>query len=254
MSNSTQHEPSPHPAETAEAMQHDHHDQADPHRTESRLAEITLGGQDGLVNTLGVILGVAAASQDIRLVLAAGLAAAFAESVSMGAVAFTSTQANWEHYQAEEARELRHVREVPHVEREEIHDIFRSKGFEGELLERIVDTITQNKRTWVRIMMSEEHQLQPIARWAALRSGIIVGVSAMIGSLIPLTPFFFLPVKASIWCALAVSAAALFGFGAYKRQQTIGNPLRGGIELTVIGIVSALVDYGIGLLFRVAPG
>ena len=37
------------------------HDQHDPHRTNSRLSEVILGGQDGLVNVLGVILGVAAA-------------------------------------------------------------------------------------------------------------------------------------------------------------------------------------------------
>jgi hypothetical protein len=62
---------------------HDHHD---PHRHESRLADVILGGQDGLVNVLGVILGVAAATHDARIVIAAGLAATFAESISMGAV------------------------------------------------------------------------------------------------------------------------------------------------------------------------
>ena len=59
------------------------HDRHDPHRHESRLSDIILGGQDGLVNVLGVILGVAAATQDARIVIAAGLAATFAESISM---------------------------------------------------------------------------------------------------------------------------------------------------------------------------
>jgi hypothetical protein len=63
----------------------------DPHRQASALSDVILGGQDGLVNVLGVILGVAAATSDPRIVLVAGLAATFAESVSMGAVAYTST-------------------------------------------------------------------------------------------------------------------------------------------------------------------
>jgi hypothetical protein len=50
----------------------------DPHTRSSRLSEIILGGQDGLVNVLGVILGVAAATNDPRIVMAAGMAAAFA--------------------------------------------------------------------------------------------------------------------------------------------------------------------------------
>ena len=69
---------------------HHYHSRRDPHRQASALSDVILGGQDGLVNVLGVILGVAAATQDSRIILAAGMAATFAESVAMGAVAFTS--------------------------------------------------------------------------------------------------------------------------------------------------------------------
>jgi VIT1/CCC1 family predicted Fe2+/Mn2+ transporter len=59
----------------------------------SWLHDLILGGQDGLVNTLGLALGAVAAGADTRLVVAAALAGAIAESVSMGAVAYTSEQA-----------------------------------------------------------------------------------------------------------------------------------------------------------------
>src|SRR5512139_3790857 len=114
----------------------------DPHRRASGLSDIILGGQDGLVNVLGVILGVAAATSDPRIVMVAGLAATFAESVSRGAVAYTSTLADADYYEAERAREFRHITEVPHLERNEIREIYSRKGFEGELLDRIVETIT----------------------------------------------------------------------------------------------------------------
>src|SRR5512135_3227175 len=117
----------------------------DGHRHTSRLSDIILGGQDGLVNVLGVILGVAAATSDSRIVLVAGLAATFAESVSMGAVAYTSTLAEAEFYESEREREYRHINEVPNLEKEEIRKIYSEKGFEGKLLERIVETITANQ-------------------------------------------------------------------------------------------------------------
>ncbi|MDO8628506.1 MAG: VIT1/CCC1 transporter family protein [Nanoarchaeota archaeon] len=60
----------------------------------SLLRDIILGGQDGVVNILGLVLGVAAATVDVRIVLIAGLAGAFAESISMAAVAYTSTKAS----------------------------------------------------------------------------------------------------------------------------------------------------------------
>ena len=136
----------------------------DPHRQSSGLSDIILGGQDGLVNVLGVILGVAAATNDPRIVLVAGLAATFAESVSMGAVAYTSTLADSDYYEAERAREFRHITDVPHLEKNEVREIYARKGFKGELLEHIVETITANEDVWVAVMMSEEHQLSPTDR------------------------------------------------------------------------------------------
>ncbi len=170
------------------------HLRGDPHSQASNLSDVILGGQDGLVNVLGVILGVAAATHDPRIVMVAGLAAAFAESVSMGAVAYTSTLADADFYESERSREYRHIRQVPHLERSEIREIYRNKGFEGELLDHIVDTITANEDVWVAVMMAEEHQLQPTNRRHTLRAALVVGFSAIIGSLIPLIPFMFFSV------------------------------------------------------------
>ncbi|MEO8355991.1 MAG: VIT1/CCC1 transporter family protein [Chloroflexota bacterium] len=227
---------------------HDHHD---PHRHESRLSDIILGGQDGLVNVLGVILGVAAATQDARIVIAAGMAATFAESISMGAVAYTSTMADDDLYLSEREREYRHIHLAPDVEIEEIRDIYRKKGFDGETLENIVGVITSNPDVWVNVMMSEEFQMTPPEKSNAFRSALIVGFSALAGSIIPLFPFFFWDVGSSIWIAIVVAALTLFIVGAYKARVTIGKPLRSGLQMAVIGTVSALAGYVVGLIFKV---
>lgn len=54
--------------------------------------DMILGGQDGLVNVLGIVLGVGA-TQSLHTVLLTGLVATAAESVSMAAVAYTSMDA-----------------------------------------------------------------------------------------------------------------------------------------------------------------
>jgi VIT1/CCC1 family predicted Fe2+/Mn2+ transporter len=213
-----------------------------------------LGGQDGLVNVLGVALGVAAAGAGPRLVLAAGLAATFAESVSMAAVAYTSTLAGGELYESERARELRHVRAAPTVEREEVRAMFERKGFRGDLLDRIVDTITADADVWVGLMMAEEHHLAPAPRARAARGAVTVGASALVGSLVPLAPFLVAPPGLGPWLSVALSAAVLFAFGAYKARRTVGHPVRAGAELAAIGGASALAGYAVGRLFGVAPG
>jgi vacuolar iron transporter family protein len=228
-----------------------HHTHADPHRRASFLSDVILGGQDGLVNVLGVILGIAAATGDSRIIVVAGLAATFAESVSMGAVAYTSTRADADFYESELEREYRHILDVPNLEQQEIRQIYQDKGFTGDLLERIVTTITANKDVWVAVMMAEEHQLTPIDRGRALQSALVVGLAAIIGSLVPLVPFFFLPIPAGIPASIAISALVLFAFGAYKARLTVGNPGKSGLELAVIGTVSALVGFAVGALLKV---
>src|SRR6266699_4497561 len=98
------------------------------HAQPGALSDFILGAQDGLVNVLGVILGVAIASQDLRIIIAGGLAATFAESISMGAVAYTSTLARRDHYNSERERELREMKEIPDAERDEVREILEQIG------------------------------------------------------------------------------------------------------------------------------
>src|SRR3989338_1948232 len=99
----------------------------------SYLRDFILGGQDGLVNVLAIILGVATATNDIRIVLIAGLVATFGESISMAAVAYPSTKAEEDFYKSEVEREKREMREMPDEEKKEIHDIYYKKKIPGEI-------------------------------------------------------------------------------------------------------------------------
>ncbi|MEX0622007.1 MAG: VIT1/CCC1 transporter family protein [Candidatus Woykebacteria bacterium] len=225
------------------------------HKTTSNLRDIILGGQDGLVNVLGIVLGVAVASQDLRIILAAGLAATFAESMSMAAVAYTSKRAEQSFYESELEREKREIKEVPEMEKEEIREIYRNKGFSGKLLEDVVAKITSNEEVWLDEMMKFELGLQPVETRNALSSGVVVGISAVVGSLIPLLPFFFLSplnisIPQAIWVSLVISALALFVVGSYKAKTTIGDWKKSGAEIAVIGIVAALIGYAVGLFFK----
>jgi VIT1/CCC1 family predicted Fe2+/Mn2+ transporter len=241
--------PGPHPAPARHEI--DLHTYHDPHRQASTLSDVILGGQDGLVNVLGVALGVAAATQATPVILAAGMAATFAESVSMAAVAYTSRRADQDYYESERAREYRHLRLVPAVEREEIRAIYSEKGFRGQALDHIVETITSDEDVWVGVMMAEEHRLTPTDQRGAARSALIVGLAAVVGSLIPLVPFMLLPVVPAMAASIVIAAAALFGFGAYKASRTVGVPARSGLEMALIGTLSALVGYLVGLFFKV---
>ncbi|NUN11759.1 VIT1/CCC1 transporter family protein [Candidatus Micrarchaeota archaeon] len=229
----------------------------EPHSNQgSLLRDVILGGQDGLVNVLGIVLGVAAATQDVSVVVIAGLAATFAESVSMGAVAYTSTKAEEDYYKSELEREKREIKEKRSVEVREIKEIYAAKGFKGKLLNDIVKHITSDEKIWLDTMMREELGLS-LDHKNAFKSAVVVFTAAFIGSLIPLLPFFAsylvpITVPQAMVLAVLISALTLFVAGFFKAKITIGVKWKSGLEMMAIGMVSALVGYAVGVILGVS--
>jgi VIT1/CCC1 family predicted Fe2+/Mn2+ transporter len=215
----------------------------------SWLRDLILGGQDGLVNVLGIVLGVSAASADVRVLLAAGLAATFAEGVSMGAVAWTSSRAQADHYESERGRQAAMLEKSPQEAKATLAKIYSGKGFRGELLDRIVETIAADRETALATIMNESLGLAPADDRTVTRSALIVGLSTIAGSLIPLVPFFVMPREASIGAAIGLSAVVLFFVGAYEAKTSIGDWRKKGLQMTLIGLGAALAGYLVGRLF-----
>ena len=233
-----------------EAVLRKKHTEPNENRVASRLRDFILGWQDGIVNVLGVILGVATATADIKIVLIAAFAAAFAESISMAAVAYTSFKAEREYYLSEVAREKDEMKSFPAAEKIEVRTIYRKLGFKGKLLEDIVKHIVSNKKRWLEVMMGQELKLSE-QKTSLLNITAVIGFSALIGSFIPVIPFFLLPIQTAILAAIIFSASILFCVGFYKAKTTVGNPIRSGVEMALIGIVAALAGYAIGTIFGV---
>ncbi len=222
------------------------------------LSSIILGGQDGIVNVLGVLLAVASATNDARIVVIAGIAAAFTESVSMLAVAYTSARADEDFYKSEEERERKEIREIPHIEKEEIRHIYYAKGFRGKQLDAIIQTITSNEQVWLDVMMREELQMEKVDLGHARKEAGIVGVSVVIGSLFPLIPFLLalpqmgvLSVINAGWIAAAASVSALLAAGWIKAKLTTGVPWKSALEMGLVGGLAALLGFLVGSILRV---
>lgn len=219
------------------------------HYGSNYLRDIILGGQDGLVNVLGIVLGVAAAGGGHGILIAASMAATFAEAVSMAAVSYTSRMAEKDYYQKEKEREEREVKELPEREKEEIKNIFRERGLSGKLLDQVSDVVVSNRKVWVDVMMSDELHLAPVETKSVVTSSLLVGFAAVVGSLIPVGPFLFLPTNLAIPVCLVFSAASLFVVGVYKAKTMVGSWWKSGLQMTIIGLAAALIGFGIGRIF-----
>jgi VIT1/CCC1 family predicted Fe2+/Mn2+ transporter len=229
--------------------EHEIHPQA--HRIEgSWIRDATLGANDGLVSILTLLAGVAAANVRGSTVLIAGLAGLVAGAISMAVGAYVSAKAYRSYYRAELRREVEEMREKPDVEREEIREIYRERGFEGELLERVVETITSNPRTWLKVMMSEELGLSP-QFGRPLGAAAVVFVAFLIGGIVPVVPFFFTEGSVALLTAFLGTAAALMVAGGIRSRYTGERPLVAGLELVLMAAIGFGAAYLIGRLVGV---
>jgi len=219
------------------------------HSTRGRaIREVIYGATDGLVTSLGFVIGVFGALRESRIILITGIAGASAGALSMGFSAYISSKSQKEFFLAEIERERREMQEMPEKEREEVRKIYRAKGFKGQDLEMVVDRITSNPTVWLRCMMEEELGLIMESFDVPWFVGAVTMASYLAAAFLPIIPFGVLPPAAAFPISVGGSVLTLFGLGAGKTWLTRTPPLKSGLELTGIGLIAALVGYAIGRL------
>ncbi|HWF14647.1 MAG TPA: VIT1/CCC1 transporter family protein [Acidimicrobiales bacterium] len=212
------------------------------------LRDVILGGQDGLVNILGIILGVIAGGGNETVLVTAGFAAAFTESISMGAVGYSSTVADRDYYLAQRAVESSAIRDEHDMEERELRDLYRDKGFSGPLLEDVVATISADRERWLATILGEERHLEPVGKGEVARVSVVITLATLVGHLIPLFPFLFLDRSPALVLAIVLSAVVLFGVGVYSAVTRVGSWWRNGLKMIAIGLGAAAIGFVIGRL------
>ena len=210
--------------------------------------DLILGGQDGLVNVLGLVLGLVAATDSGRIVIVGALAALLAESISMGAVAYTSRVAERDYYEAQRDRQRREIDERPDEKRAELRTAV-AKLIGDDIADHAVASMTKDRDRWAEALMHVALDVSEPQRTGLTRASV-VGAATAVGSFIPLLPFLLLPPAAAAVGAVFISGLALFGVGAYKARTLIGDWRRSGLELTLIGLGAAFAGYLIGVVLR----
>lgn len=72
----------------------------------------------------------------------------------------------------------------------------------------------------------------------------------LVGHLIPLLPFVWLPRDPALVLAVVLSAAALFGVGVYSAVTLVGDWRTNGLKMMAIGLGAAAIGFSVGRLFH----
>jgi VIT1/CCC1 family predicted Fe2+/Mn2+ transporter len=223
----------------------------------SYLGDFVLGAVDGAVTTFAIVAGAAGAGLTSGIALVLGLANVLADGVSMAAGNFLRARADEQLLQRFRSMEESHIEHIPEGEREEIRQIFRNKGFDGEMLERVVHVITDDRQQWVNTMLTEEWglQLQPPSPWRAALATFAAFVFAGMVPLLPLVVLLRRPVSESFTISAVLTGVTFFAIGLVRGRVVDRKPLVSAFETLAIGGSAAAIAYLVGnLLQRLAIG
>jgi vacuolar iron transporter family protein len=215
------------------------------------ITDIVIGMSDGLTVPFALAAGLSGAVQSNAVVITAGIAEIVAGSIAMGLGGYLAGKTAQEHFQSELKREYDEVENIPEKEKGEVKLVFAQYGLNEQTQNIIADELAKDKDKWVDFMMKYELGLEKPDANRARNSAATIGISYIIGGLIPLTAYFFTqtPFQGLLISAL-LTVICLFLFGYFKSKVTGQPPLKGALKVTLIGVTAAAAAFLVAKSFN----
>jgi VIT1/CCC1 family predicted Fe2+/Mn2+ transporter len=219
------------------------------------LRAAVLGGNDGLVSNLSLVMGVAGAAVSEKTILLTGLAGLVAGACSMAMGEWLSVNSARELAQKQIAIEKAELEQAPEEEIEEIALIYEAKGLPRPQAEALARQMMANKDTALDTLVREELGIDPDdlggSAWtAAISSWLWFSV----GAVFPVAPFLFLQGRIAVGASLVASGIALALIGAGTSLFTGRGIAFSALRQLLVGYVAAAITYAIGMLAGVTLG
>ena len=217
------------------------------------LRDVVIGMSDGLTVPFALAAGLSGAVNSTTIIVIAGIAEIAAGSIAMGLGGYLAGKTEQDHYASEVKREYYEVDHLRHKEIEETKEFFANIGLSEELQEKATIEIAKDKDKWVDFMMKYELGLEKPDPKRATKSALNIGLSYVVGGLVPLSPYFFIdePIEALKYSVVS-TLVCLFVFGWFKSRITGINPWLGAIRVSMIGAMAAAAAFGVAKIFEIA--
>lgn len=205
-----------------------------------------LGGNDGILSTASLVLGVAAAGASRGAIVTAGVAGLVAGATAMAAGEYVSVSSQRDSERADLALERRELAETPAVESAELAAIWSARGLSAELAERVAEELSAGDQFLAHardeLGIDPEHLAQPFqAAWTS-------ALSFALGAAVPLIAIAFSPSAARIAVASGVTVVALLVLGVAGARIGGAPVRRAALRVVLGGLIAMTVTIGIGTL------
>jgi VIT1/CCC1 family predicted Fe2+/Mn2+ transporter len=209
-----------------------------------------LGANDGIVSIAALVVGVAAATSDIRTILIAGVAGIVAGSISMAAGEYVSVSSQRDSEKALIARERQELIDQPDEELLELAEIYQSKGLSASTARLVAKELTAHDAIGAHLEaelgIDERGLTNP---WHAAFSSALAFLA---GATLPMLAITLPPDGLRIPLAFGASLIALAITGWVGARLGNSPPLRPVLRVLAGGTFALFLTWGIGTALGVS--
>ena len=211
--------------------------------------DIVIGMSDGLTVPFALAAGLSGIAHSTAIVITGGLAEIAAGAIAMGLGGYLAARSDVEHYAKERATEEKEVEVIPDKEKEEVEQVLLTYGLEKNQSKLVAEALSKRPEAWIDFMMRFELGLEKPDPKRALRSALTIGLSYIVGGLIPLAPYMLISNAGSaLMFSVIFTLFALLIFGYVKGRFTGGHPIRSALQTALIGGLAAAAAFGLAKL------
>ncbi|MET3979632.1 putative membrane protein (TIGR00267 family) [Mucilaginibacter sp. UYP25] len=215
------------------------------------IRDIVIGMSDGLTVPFALAAGLSGAISSSTIVVTAGIAEIVAGSIAMGLGGFLAGRTEVDHYNSELKREYDEVDRVPEQEKAEVKEVFAGFGLSETLQQQIANEMAKDKDKWVDFMMRYELGLEEPHANRATKSAITIGLSYIVGGVIPLSPYILVEsTQTALYYSCIVTLISLFIFGYFKSKLTGQPAISGAFKVVIIGALAAGAAFAMAKLIN----
>lgn len=210
----------------------------------NKLRAAVLGANDGIVSIAGLVVGVAGATSDRKVILTAGLAGIVAGAISMAAGEYVSVSSQRDTEKALLRKEKRELKAAPADELDELTQIYISKGLSPRTAATVAAELTDKDAYAAHI--DAELGIDPDRLINPWHAAIASAAAFFAGSILPILAISIPPQSSRIVITFVSTVVALTVTGALSAVFGKAPVGRAMLRVTTGGALAMIVTYAIG--------
>ncbi len=204
------------------------------------------GAEDGMVSTLGALTGIAVGTQNHLTVVLSGLVIVAVESISMAVGSYLSAKSVTDLNQRKLHEERHELRTYPDAEKKELREMYIRDGWPKTMARTMAETASQDKHLFLTEMAYRELHISAGAVENPTRNAFSMLFSYILGGIIPVIPYFFLPINTGLKVSVIATLLGLFILGVMTTRFTKRTWWKAGLEMLGLASLAAIIGYAIG--------